>query len=664
MYSDRLLLLFIVAAILSAATTTTATIEVGEQPFHFLKNLRLERFYSKFEMLGVVYVEDYLLVTKEDLIDFGFKPVHIRKFEEAMVHLKNKVDGALITGSQISSSHSLSSSMSSRSTELSHATVLMKTKLRKMKIHTLKQKLNENNEPSLSTSEFRKEVAGLRESLYQMDVIADNFGLQDAFQFATMENLESAYKNKSLGVYLLELKDLQELKFVMSDVLDDSNILTIESLRSPEMLQTILDDQEERNRGRERREQKAKAKATATAKAKAKAKAAARFKEERDTCAPTADWRQCGSVGSVGVMQEAEEGSASSSSSSSSASTTASTSSSKFYTYQKFNDQTDLSYRKAEAHFQLGHMLHQEGELDAAKEEYELCLTFAPTHVTARHMLNVVLSSNKTQQEENDGALMEEEEDYDRAQPGYVEMLFDSYASTYNEHMVDKLLYQVPHVLVEEIMRETQELSQQDFVFPNAFIRLLDLGCGTGLVGKLWKEQTAVATTPTATYIVGVDMSSSMLEMSPSGVFNRMVHSTIDEYFESIRAREESDGIERKIFDFVTVGDVFGYIGNVESVLRGASHVLRESSGRLLFTVETSDSDFGPRGYRLDVKTSRFTHDVLHLRKLIKKVGLIIRKERAITLRYQMRMPVKGMLFVCEKMEVGEVSATTKNYKN
>ena len=657
MYSHRLLLLLIVAAILFATTTTTTTTidVVGEQPLHFLKNLRLERFYSKFEMLGVVYVEDYLLVTKEDLIDFGFKTVHIRKFEEAMGHLKNKVDDALITGRR-------QTSRSTNDIELSHATLLMKTKLRKMKIHTLKRKLNENNEPAISTSEYRKEVAELRESLHQMDLIASHFGLSKAFQDADMESLENAHKDGYLAVYLLELKDLQELKVVMDDVLDNSNILTIESLRSPEMLQTILDDQEERNKGRNRREQKAKA-----TKAKAKAKAAARFKEEREMCAPTADWRQCGSVGSVGIMQ-AEEGSTSSSSSSSS--------SSKFYTYQKFNDQTDLSYRKAEAHFQLGHMLHQEGELDAAKEEYELCLTFAPTHVTARHMLNVVLSAlvSSIQQEENDGALMEEE-DYDRAQPGYVEMLFDSYASTYNEHMVDKLLYQVPHVLVEEIMRETQELSQklskQDVVFPttSSFIRLLDLGCGTGLVGKLWKEQNDVATTPTSTYFVGVDMSSSMLEMSPSGVYDRMVHSTIDEYFESIRARarEEGDGIattmkiERKIFDFVTVGDVFGYIGNVESVLRGASHVLRESSGRLLFTVETSDSDIGPRGYRLDVKTSRFTHDVLHLRKLIKKVGLIIRKERAITLRYQMRMPVKGMLFVCEKMEVGKVSATMKN---
>ena len=62
---------------------------------------------------------------------------------------------------------------------------------------------------------------------------------------------------------------------------------------------------------------------------------------------------------------------------------------------------------------------------------------------------------------------------------------------------------------------------------------MLDLGCGTGLIEKLWKKNkdSDATTPPSNAYFVGVDMSSLMIAEATE-VYDELVHATIDEYFQ------------------------------------------------------------------------------------------------------------------------------------
>ena len=605
----------IIVSIILILTTANIDLKVDHHPINFLKEQRLSKFWPQFEALGIVHVEDYLLVLDEDLDDFGFKTVHKRKFHAAIKKLQNKQSS--------SNFHPDASDPTLSNPSLSHATLLMTTKLRKMKMKTLRSKLIQGD-PSISSSNYRSEVQQLSEAIDALHQLASKFDMSEIFQEATMEDLEEAHEKGQLLEYLTELEDLQNLKQTLTGILDNPNILDVSALRDPVILQEILNDQEERDRKQRERER-------------------IRNKQKNQkTCAPTADWQSCASYGAAGVSKDLEVNSGSGSSGGN-VDKNREKKKTKFYSFQKFNDNTDLDQklRKGEAHFQLAHMLHQEGQLDAAIEEYTRCLEITPMHVTAKHMLAVVNSAKQ-----KDSIL------YDRAENGYIEMLFDSYASTYDEHMVDKLLYQVPHLISDELTKQFTTINQ-----PRPF-RVLDLGCGTGLIGKLWRKQNENnninendGNDDENAYFVGIDMSSNMLDIA-ANIYTRVIHSTIDEYFDVLGDGSESDNESESepvaSYDAVTIGDVFGYVGDIRSILQGASTVMLSSTSRLIFTIEASSERLS-QGWRLDVKTSRFIHDVEYVKNLLENIGLIVVEEKKVTLRYQLRMPVKGVLFVCLK---------------
>jgi len=70
----------------------------------------------------------------------------------------------------------------------------------------------------------------------------------------------------------------------------------------------------------------------------------------------------------------------------------------------------------------------------------------------------------------------------------YVAKLFDGYADRFDEHLVEKLHYQTPSVLMEAISETVAKLGIggcSGSGAPLPFKRCADLGCGTGLMGPL-----------------------------------------------------------------------------------------------------------------------------------------------------------------------------------
>ena len=81
--------------------------------------------------------------------------------------------------------------------------------------------------------------------------------------------------------------------------------------------------------------------------------------------------------------------------------------------------------------------------------------------------------------------------------------LFDRYAPDFDEMLVNTLKYQVPQQIADAVAAARLDADAKP-------IDILDLGCGTGLCGKLLK--------PIANRLCGVDLSTGMIEKAKSAV--------------------------------------------------------------------------------------------------------------------------------------------------
>jgi len=90
----------------------------------------------------------------------------------------------------------------------------------------------------------------------------------------------------------------------------------------------------------------------------------------------------------------------------------------------------------------------------------------------------------------------------------FVAELFDNYADSFDKHLMDTLKYEAPNKLLELL----------NLSINNKF-EILDIGCGTRLMGKLLK--------PYASRIVGVDLSKEMLSRAElTGAYDKLVASS------------------------------------------------------------------------------------------------------------------------------------------
>ena len=117
----------------------------------------------------------------------------------------------------------------------------------------------------------------------------------------------------------------------------------------------------------------------------------------------------------------------------------------------------------------------------------------------------------------------------------YVEKLFDGYAERFEVSLVDTLDYKIPK-LITDILIQTNTTGSLGSV--------LDLGCGTGLLGQSIKGYCSK--------LEGIDLSNKMLEVaSQKKVYDKLSQSDIIEYLSSISLD----------FDYYVALDVFIYIG-------------------------------------------------------------------------------------------------------
>lgn len=247
---------------------------------------------------------------------------------------------------------------------------------------------------------------------------------------------------------------------------------------------------------------------------------------------------------------------------------------------------------------QLGRMLYRERRSSEAAALYQHWHRMQPHDAVAAHMYAATRG----------GAAP------DRASNAFVTAVFDHAAATFDEALT-MLGYRAPELLVE---RATAELGA-----PREELSILDLGCGTGLCGPLFK--------PWASRLVGVDLSEGMLaQAAKRAVYDELVAAELMDFLA---------GTQEK-FDVIVAADVFCYFGDLGGALAAASQALARPHGRILFSVEEVEGD---GDFRL-LEHGRYAHSEAYVSRMLAEAGLSAEIHRTDMLRFERGAPVPGLL--------------------
>ncbi|HEY3778859.1 MAG TPA: methyltransferase domain-containing protein [Rhizomicrobium sp.] len=255
----------------------------------------------------------------------------------------------------------------------------------------------------------------------------------------------------------------------------------------------------------------------------------------------------------------------------------------------------------------LAHALQTCGHLPAAIAEFQRALRFDPENVQARIGLGSAwLDAGEAERaieawhgiEEMGGAVPETSiADARRAlreprcDPRYVRQLFDQFAGDYDSRMLGQLHYRAPAIL-----REFAEFLGLAAGAPHS---ILDLGCGTGLMGAALGDW--------ALRLDGVDLSPAMAAKARArGIYDEIVTADICSWL----AEQERN------YDLVVAADTLVYLGDLTPVFASVAARLAPG-GHFLFTVEAMDGD----GFALGPKR-RWQHSQSFLRVQAAAAGL------------------------------------------
>ncbi len=262
-----------------------------------------------------------------------------------------------------------------------------------------------------------------------------------------------------------------------------------------------------------------------------------------------------------------------------------------------------LAYNESsELYHNLGNALHRlpGGDAEAVKA-FERAAELDPTNSKSRHMLAVL-----------------RDEPLDEIPSSFVNGLFDEYASYYEQDVIEKLKYRVPGLI--------RKLVIGPFSAGKKYKAALDLGCGTGLMGVMLREDVEL--------LKGVDISGNML--------SRTLEKGIYDQVEMVDLLEGL-GTDDRRFDLVTAADVCGYIGKLDGLFPRVFEKM-EPGGKFAFSVE--ETFFG----NFDVASSgRFAHSRLYVEQQLKAAGFTVTSVRRETLRTSAGRPVNGLIVLAQR---------------
>ncbi len=261
----------------------------------------------------------------------------------------------------------------------------------------------------------------------------------------------------------------------------------------------------------------------------------------------------------------------------------------------------ELAPKHSEALEQYAELMASSGQLDKSAWAYRRLVKLFPDSATFQHFLK------STEQQGND-----------RADDQYIVDVFDSYATQFEEHLVDTLKYNTPEK-IHEVFKP---------YWSGAPLNICDLGCGTGLCGPLFKSMSETLT--------GIDLSKAMLDEAKK-----------KNVYDDLKVAELVSALKQEYLsrDLLVAADVLIYVGGLEDLFVAAKQALKPG-GFFLFSVEEKVGE----GFNLEV-SGRFKHSKQYVLDLARKNSLHPAEIEQIEIRMEMDEPVMGLIFLLRKFE-------------
>jgi predicted TPR repeat methyltransferase len=262
---------------------------------------------------------------------------------------------------------------------------------------------------------------------------------------------------------------------------------------------------------------------------------------------------------------------------------------------------TELAPDDPDMWYQLGELAYRARRHDDARAAYERYLAAHPENKEIEYILHALSGVTAP-----------------RAPDPYLEAVFGRFASFYDEHMVGALEYQAPALLFDAVSAAVGDRRP---------LAILDVGCGTGLVG--------LALHPLAHRLEGVDLSAPMLERARErGLYDVLHQEEITRFLASAAHGR---------FDVIAACDTFIYFGDLQQVVALAAHHLTPG-GVLAFTVERAETP----SFQI-TQSGRFAHHREYLVDVLGEAGLDVIGLTDGVLRLEYGEPVWGLVVTARR---------------
>jgi len=242
------------------------------------------------------------------------------------------------------------------------------------------------------------------------------------------------------------------------------------------------------------------------------------------------------------------------------------------------SDEAEASFKKAitlkpdyaEAHQSLGSIQIEFGKLEEGMNSYKKAITLKPDYAEAKHLLAALIGQTTKSSPRK-----------------YVEDLFNTFAINFDHTLVNKLEYKIPNKIVKIIVAENPNIKLGS---------VLDLGCGTGLIGDEIKRYCS--------NLEGIDLSKLMLEKAGAkNIYDKLVYKDILEYLST----------EDLNFNYFISSDVFVYVGELSEIFRLIKS-RNKLKGKFIFSTEHTNKD----RFFLE-KSGRYSHSKKYIETLCDK---------------------------------------------
>lgn len=259
----------------------------------------------------------------------------------------------------------------------------------------------------------------------------------------------------------------------------------------------------------------------------------------------------------------------------------------------------DINPKSVTALYNKGLIFKAKGNLGRAAEAFQRVLHTDPDHPSARHLL-AALTGETTE----------------RAPKRYIVNLFNQYARNFDRHLVQMLEYRLPEVIQIEL---------EMLAVNRRFSCAVDLGCGTGLVGRKIRR--------VADRLEGVELSPKMARLAKEKkIYDRIFENDMVDFLLQTDRR----------YDLFVAADVLVYTGNLKPLFASVQASQADNAYFIFTTEKTEKAD-----YHL-YQTGRYAHSPAYVRSLAREFGYIVKRSQQTTIRRESGRWVVGNLFVLQ----------------